>query len=138
MSSLNDYAEAKVLDHLFGKTPFTAPNSYFVGLATGVSESGTVTGEHTIGSDGYARVEVVNNTTNWPNASGANPTIKSNGLAITFPVASGDWGELTHFFLSDAATGGNIIAWGTLTVMKHPTSGDTISFAIGDLDITLD
>jgi hypothetical protein len=83
----------------------------------------------------YARVAVTNNATNWPAASGG---AKSNGTAIAFPQATASWGVITHFFCSDLATGGNMLGHGSLTASKTIDSGDTLSFPIGDLDITLD
>jgi len=62
----------------------------------------------------------------------------SNANAITFPQASGSWGTVSHFALFDAAAAGNILAHGSLDESKVVGNGDTLSFAAGDLDITLD
>lgn len=37
----------------------------------------------------------------------------------------------------DAATGGNLLAYGTLTASKTIASGDVFRIPTGDLDITL-
>jgi hypothetical protein len=81
---------------------------------------------------------VTNNSTNFPAASGG---AKSNGTAITFPQATANWAggaDLTHVVLFDAATAGNPIMYGALTTPKPVLNGDTASFAVGDLDFTLD
>ncbi len=54
-------------------------------------------------------------------------------------TATGSWGALDTFFISDSATLGttHTIAYGTLTVEKTITEGDTASFAAGALDISL-
>jgi hypothetical protein len=62
----------------------------------------------------------------------------SNDVAITFPTASASWGTVTHFGVFDASTAGNLLYWGALSVSKAVGSGDTASFAIGELDVTLD
>lgn len=133
MGSFADYLENKILDHVFGATAFTAPSTVYVGLSTTtITDAGGNITEPS--GNAYARVAVTNNTTNFPNAaSGA----KSNGAAITFPTSSGSWGTVTDFFLSDASSGGNILGYGALTASQSIGTNNTVSFGIGELDITL-
>jgi len=133
MGAATDYLENKILDHILGNVSYSAPATLYVGLATGVADNGTITGEPTTGS--YARVAVTNNTINFPSAAGGT---KSNGTEITFPEATGDWGTITHAFIADAATGGNVLLYSTLSIAKTITSGDTGSFPAGTLTFTLD
>lgn len=126
-----------VLGLLFGASgsPFTAPATLYVGLATGsIAADGTVTGEPS--GNNYARVTVTNTDTNWNTA--VNGTV-TNKLAFTFPQASGSWGTVANFFIAThlTDTGSAVIAYGALGTSKAITTGDTASFAIGDLDITL-
>lgn len=133
--SFADYLEAKILDLVFGATAFTAPSPIYLGLSTTtITDAG---GNITEPSGfAYARVSITNNSTNWPAASvGAGS--KANGVAFTFPAATGAWGTITDFFISDASSGGNILAYGVLTLSKAINNGDTASFAIGDITITL-
>lgn len=132
--SFTDYLENELLDHVWGNSAFAAPGTIYVGLSTTApADNGTNITEPSGGS--YARVAVTNNLTNWPAAvSGA----KANGATITFPQATGAWGTVSYFFCSDAASGGNILGSGSLTTPKTIDNGDTASFSIGDLDITLD
>lgn len=134
--SFSDYLENKVLDEVFGGTAFAAPATIYVGLFTvaptdagGGTEVGTGTWTN------YARVAVTNNTTNFPNASGG---AKSNGTAISYGAATTS-GPVTvvAMGLFDALTSGNLLAWADLTTNKTVNNGDTPSFAIGELDITL-
>lgn len=131
--SFTDYLENRVLDHVFGGADFSRPATLYIGLCTGVSESGTVTGEPSGGS--YARVAVTNNTTNFPPASGGT---KVNGEVIAFPEATASWGTLDKVFIADSSTGGNVLAYGSLTVAKTVGVGDTPKFNAGALTITLD
>jgi hypothetical protein len=136
MGSKSDYLENALLDHVLGGGDFTRPATVYVGLWTAAlddTSDGDTLGEVSGGS--YARVAVTNNATNFPAAAGG---AKSNGTAITFPQATGDWGTATHFAILDAATSGNILYWGALTNSKTIETGDTAEFAIGDLDITED
>jgi hypothetical protein len=133
--SFGDYLENELLDHVFGASAYSAPATLYVGLSTTAptDAGGNIT--EPSGANGYSRVAVTNNLTNFPVASGG---AKSNGAAITFPTATGGWGTVGYFIIMDLASGGNMIGSGALTNPKTIDSGDTASFAIGDLDITLD
>ena len=131
-----NFLETTLLDEVFGATNYIPPATLFVGLSTTpVTEAGVVTEPS---GNGYTRVSVLNNTTNWPAATSGDPSTKSNGTAITFPQATGSWGTVVDFFIADALTLGNILAYGTLTSSQAINTNDTASFAIGDLDITLE
>lgn len=133
MAGFTDFLENELLDHVFGNAAYSAPATLYVGLSTStITDAGGNITEP--GSGSYARVSVTNNATNFPAASGG---AKANGTAITFPQATASWGTVTDFFIADASSGGNILAYGALTASKTIDSGDTASFAIGELDITL-
>lgn len=133
MGSFSDFLELELLDHVLGNAAYTAPATVYVALYT-VTPSDTGGGTEVSGGS-YARVAVTNNATNWPAASGGS---KSNGTTITFTTATASWGECVAWGILDAATLGNLLIWGALTVPKTVGSGDTAEFAAGDLDITLD
>ena len=133
MGSFADYLENEILDHVFGGADYSRPATLYVGLSTTtITDAGGNITEPAGGS--YARVAITNNDTNFPAASGG---AKSNGTAISFPEATGPWGTITDFFISDADSAGNILCYGALDESKTVASGETISFAVGALDITL-
>lgn len=129
--SFSDYTEDKILDHIVAKTSFTMPTHVWVGLSK-ADPLDDASGNDEHSGDSYARVETAG--ADWDASSGG---AIANAAAITFPVASGAWGEMTHFTLWDAVTVGNMLAHGELTVAKTVGNGDTFEFAIGDLGITL-
>lgn len=136
--SFSDYLEKKLLDHVLGGVAYTPPATVYVGLATEAitdATTGTTVAEPTGGA--YARVAVTNNATNWPAASGTTAT-KKNGTEIAFPEATAGWGTVTYFFIADAATGGNILMWGSLSASKTIDSGDLPRFNPDSLTVTLD
>lgn len=134
MGSFSNYLENELLDHVFGASAYSAPATLYVGLSTADPlDDGSGIAEPVGGS--YARKDVTNNKTNWTVASSG---ALSNAVAITFVQATARWGVITHFFVSDALSGGNMLGHGTLTASKTIDNGDTLSFLIGDLDITLD
>ena len=134
MAGFSDYLENKLLDLVFGSTAYSIPATVYLGLSVGdPTDAGTLTGEPS--GSAYARVSVTNNTTNFANSSEG---VKLNGVTFTFPKSTGAWGTVTHFFISDAATVGNMLASGELTESKAITSGDTINFLAESITITLD
>lgn len=91
-----------------------------------------------VSGGGYSRVQVANNSSNWPAATGTTTGLKQNNVAITFPTATAAWGTINQFALLDASTLGNILFWGDLTSPKVIGNGDTASFSAGALTITED
>lgn len=131
MGSFSDYWENEILDHLFNKSTYTPPTIH-VGLsATDPGDDGAGLSEPN--GNGYARVQM--EAADWNMATGG---LLDNASVITFNTATGNWGMLTHFALFDAASGGNMLAHGTLVEAKVIGSGDTARFAAGALDVTLD
>lgn len=135
MSGFSDFLELEVLDHVFGAATYTPPATLYVALYTVIPTDANASGTEVTGGS-YARVAVTNNLTNFPAASAG---AKANGTAITFPAPTANWGIVVGFAIYDAATAGNELAWGAITPNKTVNNGDPApSFAIGDLDITLD
>lgn len=141
MSFSNRTAQA-LLNSLFGKTSnfgalASAPTIY-VGLSsTTPAEDGTNVTEPSAG--GYARVAT--SASDWNAATDADPSVVDNAETIAFPAATANWlsgADITHFVLFDASTSGNVLAFGALDTAKAVLSGDTLSFAAGNLNASLD
>lgn len=133
MAGFSDFLENELLDHVFSNAAYSPGATLYLALFTAAPTDAGGGTECSGGS--YDRADVANNATNFPAASGG---AKSNGASLPFATASGSWGLVTHWALFDANSGGNMLVWGALTADKTIDSGDTPSFAIGDLDITLD
>jgi hypothetical protein len=133
--SFSDYLEAKVLDHVFGGTAYSAPATmYYAAFTAAPTDAGGGT-EVTGGS--YARKAMTNNTTNFPNASGTSPTSKTNGADVAFVQATAAWGTVVAIGLFDASTSGNLIAWADLASSKVVDVDDTLTIPASSLTITL-
>lgn len=131
MGSFSDYWEDEILDHLFSKGSHTPPIIY-VGLST-ADPGDDAAGLAEPSGNGYVRVQTA--AGDWDFASGGS---LDNANTIEFPGATGDWGAITHFALFDTASGGHMLAHGSLSASKTVASGDTIRFAVGELNVTLD
>lgn len=136
--SKSDFLEAAILDYVLGGVSFTVPGTLYIALSTAIysdATTGSSIAEIASSGTGYARVAVTNNTTNWPAASGST---KSNGTAFTFPTATADWGTVQSFYILSAASAGNCLYGGDLTLAKTITNGDTATFAGGSISIIED
>lgn len=135
------YLENKLLNHIFKNTAFTTPgNSIYVGLATAVSdaEAGTLTEVNSTTEDtNYARQQV--NAAGWtvPASSTDTQTAKNNAN-IEFSASSGGASyTVTHVFIADALTSGNILFVGALDASKTIASGDIFRINTNNLTIEL-
>ena len=132
------YLEHAVLDFIFknNSESFASPgNSIYIGLATAVSdpEAGTLT-EATFTN--YARQQVT--AANWTLASGATDAqTVTNAANIEYPASGGTTETITHAFVVDAASSGNIMFVGALDASKSIASGDIFRINAGNLTIEL-
>ena len=132
------YLENKLLSLIFKNNAgsFSSPgNSIYVGLATAVSnaEAGTLT-EATFGA--YSRQQVT--AANWTlTSSSADQQTVTNAAAIEFSASTGTNNTITHAFLVDASSSGNILFVGALDNDKIIETGDIFRFNAGNLTIEL-
>jgi len=137
------YLENKLLSLIFKNNAgsFSTPgDSIYVGLATAVSnaEAGTLTEVNTSTQDAnYVRRQVT--AANWTLASSStDQQTVVNAANIEYPASSGvATYTVTHAFLADAATSGNILFVGALDASKAIASGDIFRINAGNLTIEL-
>ena len=133
MTAKSNYLENEILDHILGKgtRDFTSPVSLFMAISTAdPSEDGSSLTEPNT-SHGYARQAIT-----FGAASGG---ATSNTGAISFGAnTTTNWGTITHFAIMDGSSGGNMLYKGALTASKLIEVGDSLDFAIGEVDISED
>lgn len=131
MGSKTDAFENTILDHILGAQAWTPPATVYIALFTAAPSDSSAGTECTGGS--YARVAVTNNLTNWPAASSGN---KKNATPIVFPTPTGSWGgNVVGMAIFDAASGGNMLYWTTVT-SKAITTGEPVYFAANSISVT--
>ena len=127
--SFSDYSEEKILNWLGNNASMPATGNRYIGLfSTNPGETNTGT-EETTNIRPSGRVQATF-------ATAANGQI-SNSAIIDFGNSFAQV-TITHFAIFDAASAGNLIAYGALTNQKQIDVSDEISFPIGTLIITLD
>ena len=120
-----NYLEDAILNHVLRNTAYTSPTAIYVALYTVMPTD--VGGGTEVAGGSYARQPV---TFLAPSSGVA----ASNG-AVTFPVASGAWGEILGMGLFDQLTGGNLLYYGLLATSKIVGIGDQLAFAGGSLTV---
>lgn len=137
------YLEHAILDFLFknnSETLSTLGDDIYVGLATAVSdaEAGTVTEVSTTTEDAnYTRKQVT--AANWTlTADSQDQQTVSNAANIEYAASSGIASyTVTHAFIADSSTGGEILFVGALDASKTIASGDAFRINTGNLTIEL-
>ena len=129
MAALSDYAEKLLLDWSMTTGSATRPTAWYVALYTAApSDSG---GGTEVSGSGYTRKSVTFAAATSPGGT------TSNTGAVSFTASGGSWGTITHMGIFDASTSGNLLWHGALTTSKSVGDGDTLEFAIGNIDLTL-
>jgi hypothetical protein len=129
MAALSDYSEKLILDYLMTSGSATRPTAWYVGLYTSApSDAG---GGTELSGSGYARETVAFAAA----TSGAGTT--SNSGAVVFTADGGDWGSVTHMGIHDASSSGNLLWHGALAAAKTVLDGDSLEFAVGNIDLTV-
>lgn len=126
--SFSNYLEDAVLNHVFGSGSgtYTPASTLYVALFTSApSDTG---GGTEVSGGGYAR-----QTGTFTTSSGT----ASNDSAIEYPTATADYGTVVAMGIFDASSGGNLLAYGTLTVSKNVSSGDVLRFNASAINISL-
>ena len=129
MAALADYSEKLILDWLMTNGSATRPTSWYVALYTAApSDSG---GGTEVSGNGYSRQSVTFGAAASPGGT------TSNTNTLTFTASGGDWGIITHIGIFDNSTGGNLLWHGSMTASREIDDGDTLEFAIGNIDLTI-
>ena len=142
MSAMSDFLENSLVDQIFRGQTAPTTSTLYIGLYT-AAPSDTGGGTELSGS-GYARVSVTSSLANWAGTQSSGSTAASSGTggatsnnaAITFPEPTSGWGQVQAFGVFDAATGGNLLFHGSLTINKTINEGDTVTFPAGSLVVT--
>ena len=145
-NAATNYLERRLLHFLFknNSLSFSSPgDSIYVGLATAVSaaETGSLT---EASFSGYSRQQVTptasNNVGGWTTigADSTDTQTAKNENAIEFPAKT-DSGNvtITHVFIADASSSGNILFVGALDASKTLAQNDIFRINATNLSIEL-
>ncbi len=135
MGDFTTYMADKVLAEVFNGVAPNYPTTFYVGLWTAPiddNSDGSAPGEVPTGTTGYERVAI--DVADWkPVLNG----VVSNSTMLQFPMASENWGMLTHVGLLDSQTGGEMLAHTTLVPELMVSQTDIVLFRPNELVVTL-
>ena len=121
MAGLTNAESVATLDARF---PTTGGTDYIAYSANGTSESGAL-----------ARTAI--GATGWAAATNADPSVKANANVLTSATASSG-ATITHFAIYSASTGGTQRTdWTALSSSRTVATGDTLTWAVGQCQVTL-
>jgi len=127
--------EVSILNLTFKNASQSAlANVHFALFTSAPNDAG---GGTEVSGGSYARVAVATAGSNFTVNSG-DPSSAVNAVDITFPIATANWGTITHFGIFDASTAGNMRYWGALPVAREILNGDRVICYAGDCVITED
>ena len=131
MAQSNDLYN-KILGHLFGNREFTNVTTYYVALSFNSNVQAVL---EPLGN-GYTRVAVENNTTNWSTQTDG---IVKNLIDISFPESTDNWGSdvIKSIAIYDAVTDGNLLYQGSIPVgmQKLVQNASVVLFPAGSIMI---
>ena len=134
-----NYLERRILHYIFknNSLSFSSPgDSSYVGLATAVSaaETGSVTEAN---FTNYERQRVPAASWTTIGSDSTDTQTATNTSNIEFPASGGTNNTITHVFIADASSSGNILFVGELDASKAIASGDIFRINEGNLTIEL-
>ena len=137
MAAISNYVSDLYLNLAFRSAGWTAIATVYVALYTSnpnKDDSGIEMSS--AGTTAYLRQAA---TFDAPAAVSGIETIQ-NTTDITFPIATSDWGGITHVGIKDAAASdvGNLLWFGALTLAKTINTGDRLKLLTGDLIVNLE
>ena len=120
MGSLTDYAENRALNQFFNSSQAVGGTVYMVLCTADPTDAATgASCSEVANANNYARKTI---TFGAPSSRRV-----TQNAQVDFNQASGAWGTVSHWAISDSATwgAGNILAHGAFTSSFSPVSGNT-------------
>ncbi|HIU80607.1 MAG TPA: hypothetical protein IAC67_06810 [Candidatus Coproplasma excrementipullorum] len=145
---ISNYAANKVLQSICGQTQYcNLATSSFLGLSS-TQPQANGQGVTEPSGNGYARKQIgqYQNSAGWLMNSPSNGAV-TNKEEIHFNEAEGAWGELGYVCIFDAATNGNLLAWGQIGSYSeggeftpstiNPTANTVPLIKVGNIKISI-
>jgi len=129
--AVSDYLATALLNQVFRNQNFTRPTTVYLALYTS-NPTAADTGTEVSGG-GYQRMQI---TFSAPVTENGKKTIK-NSSDIVYPMATANWGTISHVGIRDAATGGNLLYYGAVDNPRSIQTNDILKFPAGSLALNL-
>lgn len=125
--ALSNYAENALVNHLLRNTAYTpVATVYLALLRQSAAESGSGLDEPS--GNGYARQAIAF-------SAAANRAVANSGVINFGPASGAGWGTIAHCAIMDASSGGNVLAYGTIS-SRTVIAGNRYRVGIGGIVLT--
>jgi hypothetical protein len=124
--SASNYLENALLNATLANVSYTTPTTVYTALYS-VTPTDSSAGTELSGS-GYARV-----STAFSVSSG----VATNTGNVTFGPASATWVTAVAWSIADASSAGNILYYGPLSTAQTVLNGNSLTFGIGNVSVTM-
>ena len=131
MGAMSNALEVALLNATLRNIPYTSPSTVYLALYTNDPTDADLGTE--VSGGGYVRQVV---TFGVPVQVDGNGT-STNTIVVTFPIATANWGTITHFGIRSAATGGTLLFHGPINSPRSILSDDQLRFSIGDIEVDM-
>lgn len=131
MADMSNYLEESLLNSIINSGTYTGSQTLWVALYT-TAPTDSDMGIEVNGGD-YKRVQVVFSDVEQINGKATVENVEE----VAFPVASSDWGTVTHVGIRDAETGGNLLFHKAVNNPRTILSNDRVRFLSGEIKIDL-
>lgn len=131
------YLANALLDAIFRNQAYTAPATYLGLWTSGLSDDSTGSTAGEVSGNNYSRVLINNDGSTAPYWTTSTSGTLSNHDVATFPTPSGSWGTVESMGICDASGTGNLLFYDN-SIFDSPSSGDTVQYAAGALEVNLD
>jgi len=128
VGAFSDYLENKLLDHVLRVTAYPQPSALYLAAYTS-NPTDADTGTEVSGG-GYARQAIT-----FGASSGGQ---SKNNATVEFPLATANWGTITHIAIRDALTGGNLLFYGPLDATITINTNEILRFQANSITIGAD
>lgn len=103
------------------------PTAYYLGLSATLPNVSGGNVSEPAASAGYTRVNIASSL-----AAPSDGAVK-NKTAVYFSEATEAWGTIPYYVLYDAASGGNLLKYGSLSRSMAVSANSTVWFDVGDI-----
>jgi hypothetical protein len=132
---LSSYVKDKIVGWLFGSAFGAAPTVY-VALCTTAPTAIDGTGLVEVSGGSYARQAIGGSGAASTSGAGTSALRQaSTSGAITFPVATLNWGTIVGCAFYDASSAGNFLGYGDLTASQVVNSGNQFVLSAGNITL---
>lgn len=139
MSCFSNYSSKKALDHLYSNgrpITYVPPTTLYIGLLrddNGLANN-TPSEQDEVAGGSYVRMPLDGVVNYFRPATNFEALLHAD---VDWPVATENWGTVTHAALFDSVTGGNVLMWSPLTTAKLIETNDIMGIRATDLVASL-